>query len=156
MSLSEKAVVEVDREVSTNRSSRWWLRHDASDVVIEALPERVYEMVADLPRMGEWSPECQRVEWLEGSNGPSVGARFIGHNRGGPGGLLKWSRRGRVLTAEPGQRVRLRNRRRWQGRGRMAIPLRAHRGRYPCHRVLRDRVDPDMGPHRRRSDEPLP
>jgi hypothetical protein len=57
--------------------------------------------VADLSRMGEWSPECQQVEWLEGSIGPAVGARFIGHNRGGPGGLLKWSRRGRVLTADP-------------------------------------------------------
>jgi uncharacterized protein YndB with AHSA1/START domain len=106
MTLSEKAVVEVDREVSPNRStssSRWWLRQDSSDVVIGAPPERVYAMVADLPRMGEWSPECQRVEWLEGSTGPAVGARFIGHNRGGPGGLLKWSRRGRVLTAEQGR-----------------------------------------------------
>ncbi len=85
------------------RSSRWWLRQDAHSVVIEATPERIYELVADLPRMGEWSPECQRVEWLDEAHGPSVGARFVGHNRGGPGGLLKWSRRGRVLTADPGR-----------------------------------------------------
>ena len=57
-------------------------------------------MVADLPRMGEWSPECQRVEWEDGATGPAEGARFVGHNRGGPRGLMRWSRRGRVLTAD--------------------------------------------------------
>jgi hypothetical protein len=53
--------------------------------------------------MGEWSPECQRVEWLDGTTGPAVGATFVGHNRGGPRGLMKWSRRGRVLVADPGR-----------------------------------------------------
>jgi uncharacterized protein YndB with AHSA1/START domain len=103
MALSEKAVETMTQDTSSNRSSRWWLRQDSHDVVIEATPQRVYEMVADLPRMGEWSPECQRVEWLDGSSGPALGARFVGHNQGGPLGLLKWSRRGRVLTADPGR-----------------------------------------------------
>jgi hypothetical protein len=31
------------------------------------------------------------------------GARFVGHNQGGPKGLMKWSRRGRVLVATPGR-----------------------------------------------------
>jgi uncharacterized membrane protein len=88
---------------SANRSSRWWLRHDSRSVVIEAPAERVYALVADLPRMGDWSPECRVVEWLDGSTGPTVGATFIGHNKGGPGGLMKWSRRGRVLAADPGR-----------------------------------------------------
>ncbi len=87
----------------TKPSSRWWLRQDSQSVVIEAPPERIYALVADLPRMGEWSPECRQVEWLDGSSGPAEGARFIGHNQGGPRGLMKWSRRGRVLTAEPGR-----------------------------------------------------
>jgi uncharacterized membrane protein len=85
---------------SANPSSRWWLRQDSHSVVIEAPAEQIYAMVADMPRMGEWSPECQRVEWLDGSTGPAEGATFIGHNKGGPGGILKWSRRGRVLTAD--------------------------------------------------------
>src|SRR5262249_5560968 len=84
-------------------SSRWWLRRDAESIVISAPNDRIYELVADLPRMGEWSPECQRVEWLEGATGPVEGATFVGHNRGGPGGLMKWSRHGRVLAAEPGR-----------------------------------------------------
>lgn len=81
---------------------RWWLTEDSRVVTIAASPERIYALVADLPRMGEWSPECRRVEWIEGSTEPSEGARFIGHNEGGPRGFMKWSRRGRVLVAKPG------------------------------------------------------
>lgn len=86
-----------------NTSSRWWLRHDSEHGIVAASPERIYELVADMPRMGEWSPECQRVEWTDGAVAPAAGARFIGHNRGGPGGLIRWSRRGRVLVADPGR-----------------------------------------------------
>src|SRR5436305_980950 len=86
-----------------NPSSRWWLRQDSQSVLIKAPAERIYELVADLPRMGDWSPECRHVEWLDGSTGPAEGATFIGHNQGGPGGLMKWSRRGRVLAADPGR-----------------------------------------------------
>ena len=81
---------------------RWWLTEDSRDITIGASPEKIFALVADLPRMGEWSPECQRVEWIEGATGPVEGARFIGHNRGGPRGLVKWSRRGRVLEAKTG------------------------------------------------------
>jgi uncharacterized membrane protein len=103
MTLSEKAVDGMTDDPSAGRSSRWWLRQDSCSVVIEAPADDLYGMVADLPRMGQWSPECRAVEWLDGSSGPAEGARFIGHNRGGPGGLLKWSRRGTVLTADAGR-----------------------------------------------------
>jgi len=84
-------------------STRWWLRQDSEEAVVGAPPKCVYDLVADMPRMGEWSPECQRVEWTDGAVAPAEGARFIGHNRGGPGGLMRWSRRGRVLVADPGR-----------------------------------------------------
>ena len=84
-------------------SGRWWLTVDSCEIVVGATPERIYDLVAELPRMGEWSPECQSVEWVEGTTGPAVGAAFVGHNRGGPRGLFTWSRRGRVLAAEPGR-----------------------------------------------------
>ncbi len=100
MTLTKRAVEGMSQDQSANRSTRWWLREDSCALVIEATPERLYGLVADLPRMGEWSPECQQVEWLEGSTGPAEGATFIGHNKGGPGGLMKWSRQGRVLSAE--------------------------------------------------------
>lgn len=83
--------------------SRWWLTTDSVETVINETPDRLYEMVSDLPRMGEWSPECVRCEWAEGTTGPRAGAKFIGHNRTGPRKLIKWSRRGTVLAADPGR-----------------------------------------------------
>jgi hypothetical protein len=85
------------------KNQRWWLTTDHVDIVINESAERLYDMVADLPRTGEWSPECGAVEWIEGSTGPARGARFIGHNRTGPRGLIRWSRRGTVLAAEAGR-----------------------------------------------------
>jgi hypothetical protein len=85
------------------KNQRWWLTSDREDIVISAAADHVYGLVAELTRMGEWSPECQRVEWEGGATGPAVGAKFVGHNRGGPFKLMRWSRHGRVLTADPGR-----------------------------------------------------
>lgn len=82
---------------------RWWLTQDSQQVVINTSPGRIYGLVADLPRMGEWSPECERVEWTDGTTVAAEGSRFVGHNRGGPFRLMRWSRRGRVLAADPGR-----------------------------------------------------
>lgn len=79
------------------------MRQDSEEAVVAAPSQCVYDLVADMPGMGEWSPECHRVEWTDGADAPAEGARFIGHNRGGPGGLMRWSRRGRVLVADPGR-----------------------------------------------------
>jgi len=84
------------------KNQRWWLTNDSESVLINAPGERVYDLVADMSRMGEWSPECQRVDWTDDSDGPVPNATFVGHNRGGPFGLMKWTRRGRVLTADRG------------------------------------------------------
>jgi len=85
------------------KNQRWWLTHDSESVLVDAPAERIYDLVADMPRMGEWSPECQRVDWTADSDRPAPNATFVGHNRGGPFGLMKWSRRGRVLTADRGR-----------------------------------------------------
>jgi uncharacterized membrane protein len=85
------------------KNARWWLTKDSDQLVINAPAGHIYDLVADLPRMGEWSPECQRVDWTDGSTGPVQGATFVGHNRGGPFQLMRWSRKGRVLVAEPGR-----------------------------------------------------
>lgn len=82
---------------------RWWLTRGSEQSVMNATPAHVYEMIADLPRMGEWSPECERVEWEAGTTSAAEGARFVGHNRAGPKQLIRWSRHGRVLTADPGR-----------------------------------------------------
>ena len=69
-------------------------------ITIDAPPERVYDLVADLTRMGEWSPECYRVEWVADATGPAVDAGFVGHNRIGP---YRWKVEGKVVTADRGR-----------------------------------------------------
>jgi uncharacterized protein YndB with AHSA1/START domain len=50
---------------------------------IAASPEKVWALVTDLPRMGEWSPENQGGSWSKGATGPAVGASFKGRNKNG-------------------------------------------------------------------------
>ena len=59
-----------------------------AQVYVEAPPEQVWQLVTDVTRMGDWSPECRRCEWERGHSGPVAGARFRGHNRRG---WLRWS-----------------------------------------------------------------
>ncbi len=67
-------------------------------IEIDASPQRVYELVSDITRMGEWSPECYRCEWLDGATTATVGARFRGHNRLG---RVRWSTDAVVTVAHP-------------------------------------------------------
>lgn len=67
---------------------------------INAPAEDVYALVADLPRMGEWSPQTTRVVWRGGATAPTTGAKFRGDNKHG---LLRWSTFGTVTVAEPGR-----------------------------------------------------
>src|SRR5262247_3745577 len=54
--------------------------HREASIEIQTSPEAVYDLVSDLPRMGEWSPENIGGEWQGGVSG-KVGDRYIGHNR---------------------------------------------------------------------------
>jgi uncharacterized protein YndB with AHSA1/START domain len=72
---------------------------------IGAPPGEVWAMVADLTRMGEWSPENEGASWLGGASGPAVGAMFRGVNRNGK---RRWSTKGRVVEARPGERLTFR------------------------------------------------
>jgi uncharacterized protein YndB with AHSA1/START domain len=67
---------------------------------IAASPDAVYAAISDVTRMGEWSEECYACEWLEGFNGPVVGAIFDGHNRNGD---HEWTTQGKVIEADPGR-----------------------------------------------------
>jgi uncharacterized protein YndB with AHSA1/START domain len=69
---------------------------------IEASPDRVWELVGDPTRMGEWSPECRRVEWIGGATAPALGVRFRGHNRSG---WRMWSTVGTIVAYEPGREI---------------------------------------------------
>ncbi|MFI2200898.1 SRPBCC family protein [Streptomyces sp. NPDC020192] len=61
---------------------------------IEAAPQRVWELVSDISTSARHSPELQEVEWLDGAEGPAVGACFSGRNRNS--GMGEWRTVSRV------------------------------------------------------------
>lgn len=69
-------------------------------VEINAAPLAVYELISDITRMGDWSPECYRCEWLNGATTAVAGARFRGHNRLGK---VRWHTDAIVTVADPGR-----------------------------------------------------
>jgi uncharacterized protein YndB with AHSA1/START domain len=70
-------------------------------VDIAAPAAAIYDLVSDLPRMGEWSPEATGGRWLGEAAGAAVGAKFRGHNRSG---WRRWSTTVTVTEADPGKR----------------------------------------------------
>lgn len=89
----------IERTVLTEKPVVGNVKREAS-VVVRADPDRLWSMVTDVTRMGEWSPETERAEWIEGATGPAVGARFKGYNRKG---RTRWSTTCEVIESEPGQ-----------------------------------------------------
>ncbi len=67
---------------------------------IAAPAEKVWALVSDLPRMGEWSPENDGGSWAKGATGPATGAVFKGRNRNG---LRRWTTTATVVDCQPGK-----------------------------------------------------
>jgi hypothetical protein len=59
----------------------------------------LYDMVADVTRMGEWSPVCKACWWDEG-DGPRVGSVFTGRNELPD---RTWETRSKVVAADRGR-----------------------------------------------------
>ena len=74
------------------------LTHSES-IVIGCPAQTLYDMVADVTRIGEWSPVCRTCWWDEGG-GPRVGAWFTGRNE-----LPErtWETRSEVVVADRGR-----------------------------------------------------
>src|SRR5215207_1441816 len=73
---------------------------DRATVTIAAPAETVWDMVADVTRMGEWSPECYACRWIGKRRGPVAGARFAGFNKRG---WVRWVTTNEVVEAERGR-----------------------------------------------------
>ncbi|HEX3827115.1 MAG TPA: SRPBCC family protein [Sporichthyaceae bacterium] len=69
---------------------------------IAAPPEKIYAMVSDLPRMGEWSPENTGGKWIGGAKAALPGAKFMGSNKNGN---RKWSVPVRITDATAPRRL---------------------------------------------------
>lgn len=80
---------------------------DRVSVVIDAPAELIWDLVADVTRMGEWSPECYSCRWVGKVRAPESGARFVGFNRRG---WLRWATTNVVERADRGHEFAFRTR----------------------------------------------
>jgi uncharacterized protein YndB with AHSA1/START domain len=71
-------------------------------VRMAAPPEKVWDLVSDITRIGEFSPETFEGEWTRGSTGPEVGATFRGHVKRNGVGPVYWTPC-KVSRCEPGE-----------------------------------------------------
>lgn len=72
-------------------------KNGSATVEVDATPEQVWALLADVTRTGEWSHETQGAEWLDGATAAAPGARFRGRNRQG---RSRWSRVCEVVTTD--------------------------------------------------------
>jgi hypothetical protein len=74
-------------------------------VEINRDPAVVFSAIADVTRMGTWSPECIETRWVGGARGPAVGAKFEGDNRVTMLGvtLKQWTMTSEVTACVPGE-----------------------------------------------------
>ena len=77
------------------------LTTDTVERYIEASPEVLYDVVSDVTRTPERTPDIVRCEWLDGATGPAVGARFTSTNSQGRG--PDWKNKPVVTVADPGR-----------------------------------------------------
>lgn len=68
-------------------------------LTVAAPPERVWSLVSDVTRVGEWGGECVDAQWEASVGGPEVGARFRGQQVRED---HKWETSSVVTEAEPG------------------------------------------------------
>ena len=82
---------------------RQQLTSDAVERHIDATPEALYAIVADVTRTPELSADIVRCEWLDGATEAAVGARFRATNRQGRG--PDWKNTPVITTATPGREI---------------------------------------------------
>ena len=116
------------------RARRWRLMRqelttDTVERYIEASPEALYDLIADVTRTPERTPDIVRCEWLDGATGPAVGARFKAINKQGRGPELEQQAGGH--RRRPGPGVRLRPHRALRRHHRVALPVRSPRAPAP-------------------------
>ncbi len=54
-------------------------------------PEKIWDLVSDVTKIGRYSPETFEAEWLDGATGPAVGAKFRGHVKRNGKGPIYWT-----------------------------------------------------------------
>jgi len=71
-------------------------------VHMSAPADKIWELIAEVRNTGKFSPEVFEAEWLDGADGPALGAKFRGHVRRNEIGPVYWTNC-RVTACEPGR-----------------------------------------------------
>jgi hypothetical protein len=58
---------------------------------MNASPATVWDLLTDVTRIGEFSPETFEGEWMGDATGPAVGAKFRGHVKRNGVGPIYWT-----------------------------------------------------------------
>jgi uncharacterized protein YndB with AHSA1/START domain len=76
----------------------------AATVISRPIAE-VFEAISDVTRMGEWSSECTAGRWVDGTDGPALGAKFEGDNVAsmGPVTLKRWTTTSEITDYVPNE-----------------------------------------------------
>ena len=64
-------------------------RHGRTEALAAASPDAVWQVIADVTRIGQWSGECRSAPLARGASAPAPGIRFRGWNKSGP---FRWTR----------------------------------------------------------------
>jgi len=77
----------------------------SASIEISRDPAVVFSAIADVTRIGEWSPECTAARWVGDAAGPDVGVKFEGDNRFAMLGvtLKKWTTTSEITACVPGE-----------------------------------------------------
>ncbi len=76
------------------------IRSHHESVTVEVSAEKLYDLVSDITRTGEWSPVCTSCWWDDEVEAGQVGAWFTGHNELPD---RTWETRSEVVAAERGR-----------------------------------------------------
>ncbi|HEY2175109.1 MAG TPA: SRPBCC family protein [Mycobacteriales bacterium] len=79
------------------------LTTDTVDRYVDATPEALYAIIADITRTPELSDEILSCTWLGGATEPVVGARFHAKNKAGHGPA--WGNKPVIVTVVPDREI---------------------------------------------------
>lgn len=74
----------------------------SATVHMAAPADKIWNLIADVRNIGQFSPETFEAQWLDGAAAPAVGTRFRGHVKRNEIGPVYWTTC-RVTSCEPGR-----------------------------------------------------